>query len=321
MGDATTRRIIIYLAVTFTLTWAYELMVVWPAAGGLGSSSLGSAPAALVQLLVAVAMFFPALGAAITRLVTHEGFRDSSLLAPVDFRRTWKYWALGWFGPSLLVLAGAVLYFALSPSDFDPSSKAFAAQLQAASAAAGMDFPADQVRTVVAAQIVTAVFLSPALNAVACFGEEWGWRGYLLPKMLEHMGVLPTLLLSGVIWGLWHAPITALGHNYGTGYAGFPFAGIAAMCAFCTVFGVFLSYVTLRSGSCVPAVFGHGAMNGAAGAGLLLSASGGSPFVGPAPTGLVGGAALIACAVVMAALLRRREKRGESLLERRAGVR
>jgi membrane protease YdiL (CAAX protease family) len=37
------------------------------------------------------------------------------------------------------------------------------------------------------------------------FGEEYGWRGYLLPKLLP-LGELRASLLVGVIWGVWHFP-------------------------------------------------------------------------------------------------------------------
>ena len=57
------------------------------------------------------------------------------------------------------------------------------------------------------------MLIGPVLNAIPALGEEWGWRGYLLPRLTGTRGVVAGLLLSGVIWGLWHAPLTLLGHN------------------------------------------------------------------------------------------------------------
>lgn len=41
---------------------------------------------------------------------------------------------------------------------------------------------------------------------IPAFGEELGWRGFLLPKLLP-MGRRRALLLHGSIWGAWHWPI------------------------------------------------------------------------------------------------------------------
>jgi membrane protease YdiL (CAAX protease family) len=41
---------------------------------------------------------------------------------------------------------------------------------------------------------------------IPAFGEELGWRGYLLPSLLP-IGRRKALLLHGAIWGAWHWPI------------------------------------------------------------------------------------------------------------------
>ena len=286
------KRIVIYVALAYGLAWALWFAVVYPMVngGGLGTS---------VQFAIAAGMFAPAIAAALTRLITKEGFRDA-WIKPRAFKKTWRYYVLAWFGPLVLVLAGAALYFLINPADFDPSMGYVIQATREQAEAMGVEMNVDDetIRLTQIASLATLV-IAPAINAVTCFGEEWGWRGYLLPHLLERFSIIPTLLISGIIWGLWHAPITLIGHNYGLGYAGYPFTGIAAMCLFCIVVGVFMSYVTLRTGSCLPAVFAHGMVNGSAAMGLIFSATGGNPFVGPAPTGIVGGAFFIAAAVFM----------------------
>ena len=86
--------------------------------------------------------------------------------------------------------------------------------------------------------------------------------------------------------------------------------GIAAMCAWCTVLAIFLSYVTIRTGSTFAAALGHGAVNGTTNGVTLFSLTGGNPFVGPLCTGIVGGLPLLGVAAAMLWDMRRREKAG-----------
>ena len=295
------KRILIYILITFGLTWAYCLLVVYPLANG---ESLSGVPALATQLLVVAAMFFPAIGVLLTRLITKEGFRNAWLKP--NLKGNLKYYLLIWFGPGILTLLGAGLYFLVFPKNLDLTFSYFVATLE--STGAPMEELPIPISLLMLVQCVQALFLAPALNFITCFGEEWGWRGYLLPKMSEQFSTVPTLLITGIIWGLWHAPLTIIGHNYGLGYWGFPFTGIAMMCLFCIVLGVILSYVTLKTKSCIPAILGHGAINGIAAIGIYFTHDGGNPFVGPAPTGIIGMIPFIIVALIMALQLAKLEK-------------
>ena len=294
------KRILIYIVITFALTWAYCLLIVYPIANG---EALSGVPAAATQLVVAAAMFFPAIGVLLTRLFTKEGLK-AAWLKP-NLRKNLKYYLLAWFGPGILTFAGMGIYFLLFPDQLDLSFGYFTATLEAAGAP--VETLPMSVGMLMLVQALQAFFLAPIMNFVTCFGEEWGWRGYLLPKMKNLLPTVPMLLLTGTIWGLWHAPLTIIGHNYGLGYWGFPFTGIAMMCVFCIVLGVFFSYVTLKTKSCIPAVLGHGAVNGIAAIGIYFTKDGGNPFVGPAPTGIIGLIPFLMVAVIMAIRLRKDE--------------
>src|SRR5690606_13998217 len=100
----------------------------------------------------------------------------------------------------------------------------------------------------------------------------------------------------GVIWGLWHAPVTLLGYNYPElgAWAALMFVG------FCVLFGAILGWLRLRSGSVWPAAIGHGALNGIAALPMMIGDAANPPnLVIGGITGLVGWALL---AVVVAVL-------------------
>lgn len=287
-----TKRILIYLGITFFITYAYSFGIIHPL---INNENLSQVVNTITQLLVAAAMFIPAIGVLLTRLITKEGF-ENAWLRP-NIKGNIKTYLLAYFGPGILTLLGVVLYFVIFPKQFDPNCGYLQMTMEAAGA--GAETIPIPLSVLLLTQAVTALFLGPVLNFVTCFGEEWGWRGYLLPKMSEKLPAIPMLLVNGVIWGLWHAPLTAIGHNYGLGYAGFPFTGIAAMCGFCIVMGIFLSYVSMKTKSCIPAVLGHGAINSIAAIGIYFTTDGGNPFVGPAPIGIVGAIPFLVVAILI----------------------
>ena len=295
------KRITIYIVITFALTWLYSILVIYPIANG---EALNGIPALATQLTVAAAMFCPAIGVVLTRLITKEGFANSWLKPHI--KGNIKIYLLAWFGPAALTLAGMGLYFLLFPENLDLEFTYFISALKATGAP--LETLPMPIGTLMLVQTLQAVFLAPIMNFVTCFGEEWGWRGYLLPKMKKLLPTVPMLLVTGLIWGLWHAPLTIIGHNYGLGYRGFPFTGIAMMCIFCTVLGIFLSYITIKTGSCIPAILAHGAINGFAAIGIYFTFDGGNPFIGPAPTGIIGMLPFIFLAIPMVIYLKKHEK-------------
>lgn len=297
------RQILIFLAITFVITYGIELLLIAPL---IGSSDINAAMAA--QSLIAGVMFAPTFGVILTRLITKEGFLGSNLYFSINVRKNLKYYGIVWPGFAALIVLGAALYFLAFPSTYDGNMGYAAAVLNAQSAT---QLTVDEVKQAMLLQIVMGVILSPFVNIINCFGEEWGWRGYLLPKLLTCFKVVPAVLIDGLIWGLWHAPLVAVaGLNYGMGYLGYPVTGILAMCVFCVVIGIILSYVTIKTSSCVPAILGHGMINGFATIGIYFTSleTPYNVFLGPAPTGLIGGAGFIVLAGYLLFKLYREEK-------------
>jgi len=103
---------------------------------------------------------------------------------------------------------------------------------------------------------VQAVLLSPFIALPIAFGEEWGWRGYLQSELIK-MGKIKGVLILGIIWGIWHAPLILMGHNY----PGHPVLGVFLMTAYTICLGFVLSYAVLKSGSIILAAFLHALNN------------------------------------------------------------
>lgn len=72
-------------------------------------------------------------------------------------------------------------------------------------------------------------------------------------------------LWSGVIWGLWHAPIILNGHNYPQ----HPVTGVFMMVLFCLLLTPVLLYFRKKGRSVILPAIMHGTFNAVAGVSLL----------------------------------------------------
>lgn len=197
---------------------------------------------------------------------------------------------VGWLAPPLLVGLTILLAAALGFVRLDPTFAGFSAEL-AKMLPEGTPMP--PVELLVISQIAM-IPLGALINSVVAFGEELGWRGWLVPA-LRPLGTWPTLLISGAIWGLWHSPVILLGYNFGRT----DITGVLFMIGGCIAWGVLLGWLRLRSASIWPAVLAHGSLNAAAGLVILFAAS--QPDL--ALAGPLGIAAWIVAAVVIAVLV------------------
>ncbi|WP_433629642.1 CPBP family intramembrane glutamic endopeptidase [Halomicrococcus sp. NG-SE-24] len=188
-------------------------------------------------------MFTPLVAAAVTVWRSTVSFSAIGL-------RLGRYRWLAVAAVAPIVLAYVVLGLALAVPGitFDPG----------ADLVPGLTLPSGVLGTLAALGLV--LVLGVTVNAVLAFGEEAGWRGYLLWE-LAPLSFWRASLLIGAIWGLWHAPIIIEGYNYPS----FPVVGVAAMTAATITFSFVYTYLVVRARSVLAAVFFHGVFNASGG--------------------------------------------------------
>jgi membrane protease YdiL (CAAX protease family) len=204
------------------------------------------------QGLWALAMWGPGLAAILTTLfIQKKPFRSLNLnrLGPKRF----YLWA--WFLPPVLSIAAGLLTLLFGIAKLDLNFTMMRDAM--ASAAGGEVVPAGLI---VVIQSAFAILLAPFINVIFALGEELGWRGFLLPNLMS-LGQWKAILVSGLIWGIWHAPAVAQGLNY----PGYPVAGVFMMIVFCILLGTIFSWLYLNTKSPWVAALAHGAINATAG--------------------------------------------------------
>jgi len=255
--------VILYLGLAFGLAWLIALPL-WL------SDGLRNPWFPLIAILF---MCTPALAALTVVFFVERPAAKWTSLGIVPLRppgRLIKYLVLALVIPPALVIAALPVgaFLGVYPADFVEFS-AYKQLIEGELEAVGMTALPAPIQLLVAAQLFN-VILGAFLNLIPALGEELGWRGWLLPKLMG-LGAVPAILVSGVIWALWHAPLILLGYNY-PGVPGW--LGVVMMIGMCTIVGAIFSWLRLRSESVWPAALAHGAFNSAAGFSLIFAAAG-----------------------------------------------
>lgn len=138
----------------------------------------------------------------------------------------------------------------------------------------------------IAITLVSGIFAGATINALFAFGEEIGWRGFLV-KEFEGKNFMTLSLVSGVIWGFWHFPLILNGHNYPQ----HPVIGVFMMVLMCVALTPMFLYFRQKSGSVIVPAIMHGTFNAVVGVSNI--------FVTPANDLLIGGPGLAGIVVIL----------------------
>ena len=255
--------------------------------------------AAAYQLLLAVSMFCPLVSVLLVqKFWLHQ---PTGISWRPRLKGNGRYLLAAWFGPAVLTLLGAVLYFAVFPSRLDFSGSwlvaAYGGEMDAQTLRSQLGV---STRSYLLQNGLFAVLLAPAINMFPALGEEVGWRGYMMPRLKERFGLLNGRLLGGVVWGVWHWPLMLLvGYEYGTNYLGAPLLGLVVWCVVCFALNTLLDILYEKTESIwVPAI-AHGAFNAVAALPQVLVTPADAYYnvLGPMPIGLIATLPMLAAAV------------------------
>src|ERR1051325_6322620 len=178
---------IVYIALTFLVSWSF----LWAIKAGL------PLPTSVSFLIL---MWIPGILATALRIICREGFADAGLRAG-----QFRYWLLACLVPLALATTTYGAAWMLRQVHITPYLKQqsmfgpIPIQLHWWNPDAGTIGLLGQ-------RFLVVITLGLAIGFVFGLGEEIGWRGYLLPRLVQSRVGFP-ILISGLVWGIWHVPL------------------------------------------------------------------------------------------------------------------
>lgn len=232
------RGLLSFLVVAFAWSWG---LWGWVLASGSAGRGAGSA-----ALLLFLAPFGPLLGALVALLLEHGGrgglLRLRRCFGPLDVG--WGTWLLAVYGAVPMAIIGLLLFGAADLRE----------------------------TTGTAAVLLFMPFIAAFSLLPGPLGQEPGWRGLMLPWLLQRRGPLAASLLLGGLWAIWQLPL-GLFPGARSGAALYLFLPLQALGTLAMSLIITVIYLRAR-GSVTLAVLTHASLAEVAGPFALVSARG-----------------------------------------------
>jgi uncharacterized protein len=275
----------LFLLLTFVISFSIAAIYKFIVGGAVGNVSY--------TIMGAIYMFVPMVSVIIVKkLIFKEKLRN-------DLQISFKI--NKWFFAAWLIMP-IITFGALGISLLIPGVTYNSEMTGLAERFASMTSPGqvEQMKTQIAALpispiwliLIMGLFAGLTVNGLAAFGEELGWRGFLLHQF-RNMSFAKASILIGAIWGIWHAPLILMGHNYPQ----HPYFGVLMMVLLCIIITPIVMYFTIKAKSVIAAAILHGTMNATVTISIIPVTGGNDLLVGM--TGLAG---MISMLVVIAAI-------------------
>ena len=181
-------------------------------------------------------MFTPLLAVLAMRLLIVRDGWTLAAWADIGLHRPgFRYWPLALVLPLIVLLPGYLLVWGTGM--------------------AGLVVPPDFAAPRELIRLAVAILVGAALGA---FGEEVGWRGYLLPRLMP-LGRWPAMFATGFLHGAWHLPLILFTPFYHS--AGTVWITVVLFLATFTLAGGVYGFLRIASASIWPVALAHRALN------------------------------------------------------------
>ena len=276
-----------YSIIVCVVSWLYAAIMIF----GVGIKNPADNPM-MYTIFASSYMLLPLICALGLQIVTSRkthvrvSLRETGLLR----FKIKPSWLVAWILPVVIVLLTIFVNSLMPDCEFNTDMSALIPVDQVTEEQKEMLGMMMNPTFLIVTTIISGLFAGATINALFAFGEEYGWRNYLVAALKEKKFVFASIFI-GVVWGLWHFPLILLGHNYPQHSV----AGVFMMVIFCVLASFVELYFVLKAKSVYPAAIFHGTINAVAGLNVLLI-KGGNDLINGA-SGLSG---FIVMAIVIA---------------------
>lgn len=249
------KKTITYLALTLFVSWAF-IGTYYLLGGHWNNKS--------AMIIGVVYMYIPLLMALVSKKWIHK---EPLKVSGLQFKAN-GWWLLAVLLMPMVALAALGLNLLLPDYTYCSDMSAFFAQMSDKMSADQIAQAKQQMEKIpfnmLSVSLANALIMGATVNALAAFGEEYGWRGYLF-DLLKGKTFMKATVITGLVWGVWHAPLILMGHNY----AEHNIIGVFFMIVFCLLLSPVFMYVRIKTKSVFAAAILHGTVNASAGIPLL----------------------------------------------------
>ena len=277
------KKAIRYSIIVCLVSWALAAFMIF----GLNVKNILDNPM-MYTICASLYMLLPLITAVVIQKIDKEKLASTKLFS---FKISWT-WLVAWVLPVVLVLLTIFVNTLLPGVEINTDMSSMIPMDQVSEEQKELFVKLLNPAILTLVTIISGLCAGVSINAVFAFGEEYGWRNYLVSALKEKKFICASAFI-GIVWGIWHFPLILLGHNYPQHSV----AGVFMMVVFCVLASFIETYFVLKTKSVFPAAIFHGTINAVAGLNITL-VKGGNDLL----NGLTGLSGFFVIAIVVAVI-------------------